>query len=594
MRITKDSPKNNPKSNQQNEEQLITGILKNPNRANCPKGNKKVRFKNINKKTRTRKSKSNIQKVSKKCNIMYVNANGITGKINSLNAAAKVHNSHIIAVTETKTTTDPPKLDGFEWITKNRKGRLGGGVAIAIRQDIVKSVSQVLDLEDQNQEVLWIELKHGQQKTFIGTYYGRQENATKEDVETEFSQLNAQINKLKDLGQVILTGDFNAKINIEQEHCKQQTSRNGKLLETLIKNTDMKPISVSIKEQLWTRVNRKRPNEKSVIDYILVTEGIEKKATDIHIDQQGLYRLKGKQESDHNTITLSADLRIKKDIKKMKKVCTNNKEGWKQFNYVMKEKHDTAPCQNYEELQNRIVETIEETVGIKTITISNNKKWEPPETKELRKNKREARRKLNLAIKKNSIQKQEALNNYQDAQWKLKTNITQNEAKRTKDAIEKLTKACQKDMNEFWKQRKKMLGKSDDSMVETLTEDGCKIEDPEKEKEHIAQYCENLYQARPGKPEYKAWTEKIENYVREVNETLKEEPSPPPITKKEMDDAIKTLKRNKAVGPDGIPNEALIEANKDTRDMYLQVMNTLLKKREPPLNSGRKDNNNNN
>ena len=89
-------------------------------------------------------------------------------------------------------------------------------------------------------------------------------------------------------------------------------------------------------------------------------------------------------------------------------------------------------------------------------------------------------------------------------------------------------------MNEFWEQRKKILGKSDDGMFETLTEEGQKIEDPDEAKEHIAHYFENLYQARPGKPEYKAWTDKIENYVNEVNEAQKDEPNPDPITSKEI------------------------------------------------------------
>ena len=49
------------------------------------------------------------------------------------------------------------------------------------------------------------------------------------------SQIRTQIHKLKTQGRVILTGDFNAKINITQENCNQQTSKNGKHLEKLIR-----------------------------------------------------------------------------------------------------------------------------------------------------------------------------------------------------------------------------------------------------------------------------------------------------------------------------------------------------------------------
>ena len=59
-------------------------------------------------------------------------------------------------------------------------------------------------------------------------------------------------------------------------------------------------------------------------------------------------------------------------------------------------------------------------------------------------------------------------------------------------------------------------------------------------------------------------------------------PDPEPITQKELDKAIKQLKRGKAVGPDGIPNEAMIEADGKTREMYREVINEILKTRTSP------------
>ena len=42
---------------------------------------------------------------------------------------------------------------------------------------------------------------------------------------------------------------------------------------------------------------------------------------------------------------------------------------------------------------------------------------------------------------------------------------------------------------------------------DTITEEGVKIEDPGETKNHIADFYENLYQAREGKPEYQNWTD---------------------------------------------------------------------------------------
>ena len=76
---------------------------------------------------------------------------------------------------------------------------------------------------------------------------------------------------------MILTGDFNAKININKSNCQQETSRNGKLLEKLMKDTALIPITVNQDGEMWTRVKRKNTDEKSVIDYILTTEKIAQK-----------------------------------------------------------------------------------------------------------------------------------------------------------------------------------------------------------------------------------------------------------------------------------------------------------------------------
>ena len=48
-----------------------------------------------------------------------------------------------------------------------RKDRTGGGVAIAVREDILKNVTKVEDIEDYKQEVLWAQIKNGKKHAFI-------------------------------------------------------------------------------------------------------------------------------------------------------------------------------------------------------------------------------------------------------------------------------------------------------------------------------------------------------------------------------------------------------------------------------------------
>ena len=163
-------------------------------------------------------------------NVLYANANGIRDKMVSIQSAAEEYDAHIVAITETK--INPPKLQGYgKWKSKERKQRAGGGVAITARNDINNKVTKVTNLEDDEQEVVWVELKKNMKdKIYIGTYYGKQEKAPREEIEREFSQLSTQISALKKKGEVIITGDFNAKININEGDIKQKLSPNGKQL----------------------------------------------------------------------------------------------------------------------------------------------------------------------------------------------------------------------------------------------------------------------------------------------------------------------------------------------------------------------------
>jgi hypothetical protein len=319
--------------------------------------------------TRTRNKKTNHEKTIKS---LYVNANSIISKINSLQSATELHSSHIVAVCETKVKSEnPPALQGYEWTTRNRVGRQGGGVAIAIRNDIVKYTSPVNDLEDYRQEVEWIELKTMHRAVYIGCYYGKQENAAIEEIEQEYAKLTNQIIHMKRQGDVILVGDFNAKIGIDKTGTKiQDTSRNGKLLEKLITETKMIPVSTNAERGVWTWVNRNNPECKSVIDYILVTNELAKETTNVIVDEEGVMRLKtekGKRnETDHNTITLTLNIKQKNRKEKITKWKKGDREGWEEFNKEMNKYHPS----DYQQMDNMIREALKKTIGNTTITPS--------------------------------------------------------------------------------------------------------------------------------------------------------------------------------------------------------------------------------
>ena len=116
-----------------------------------------------------------------------------------------------------------------------------------------------------------------------------------------------------------------------------------------------------------------------------------------------------------------------------------------------------------------------------------------------------------------------------------------------------------------------------------MNEDENEIENKREAMEYTANYCEDLYQARKGDESKVHWTHKIEHHIKnlkKLNHTKPQETEK--FSMRELSPALKQLSRGKSQGPDNIPNEALIETNKDTRRIFLQVFNKIYADREIP------------
>ena len=83
-------------------------------------------------------------------------------------------------------------------------------------------------------------------------------------------------------------------------------TRNGKLLKEVFENHNLVLLNESTKcNGKITRQNTKNLEEKSAIDFIVCSESIEENIISMSIDEEGLIKIKGKTETDHNTILLN-------------------------------------------------------------------------------------------------------------------------------------------------------------------------------------------------------------------------------------------------------------------------------------------------
>jgi hypothetical protein len=193
----------------------------------------------------------------------------------------------------------------------------------------------------------------------------------------------------------------------------------------------------------------------------------------------------------------------------------------------------------------------------------------------LRKENSMRRKEFEQACKMDKSDKTTKLLKYVETQKKVREEIEEEVKKQTLNNINKIVSEGGVKSRNFWQQRKKILGKKTNANYNTITEEGQKLEDPEESREHIANFYENLYCAREGKPEYQVWTNKIKTEVMKIKQIagkLKEDH----FNKREINKAIRALKPRKSTGPDNIPNEVFIEASKQTKETYRNIFNSIL------------------
>ena len=528
-------------------------------------------------KRQRKKAKSTISSLK----ILYANANGIRSKMTSLENAAKLKSAQIICITETK--GKPPTIPGYsEWHTGGRKEG-GGGVAIAVREDLTNNTQPIDDIEDNDQEIAWIRINGAyNNKISVGVYYGKQESDPADEVEREFSQIMTQIIKLKQQGPVILTGDFNAKIQIIKEHITQNPSRNGHILQNLIDELELIPVSTRAEDGTWTWEKRTNENQKSVIDYILISQDLEDLIVENSVDSKGTFRLKGRKESDHNSMFIKANLPLKKESELITKWKLSNDQAWDEFNKEMKKTPDEAK-KNYDLFEAHLHKTMKKTLGETKIRIGEKRKTKTSKaTKDAKEKMKKARKEFNQAIKKKTADLPEKKDKYIDAQIELKREIEKDTMEEINNKIQKIIQEGGVKSNLFWKTKRGIMKNEGSTNYTTIDEEGAPIEDPDKAKKYIADYYESLYHARGSRPGYEEISNKISEKVKEIEKSETMKAPPAPVTIKEVEEVIKTLKNGKAPGPDNIPNEIFKKADKETVKIYTEVIENINKNKEIP------------
>ena len=178
--------------------------------------------------TPSRAKRRRIRK-NKTLNIAAININGIKGKIKSLESLLASEKIDIALITETKLKgADNINIKGYKCTTKNRKSD-GGGVCILVSNRIANSTKEDNECDvKEHLEIKWINLESRPRNIAIGVFYGPQINDKAEKIKDIYHELETQIKQKTKENEIILGGDFNARLEIKNEAGNQTENSNGK------------------------------------------------------------------------------------------------------------------------------------------------------------------------------------------------------------------------------------------------------------------------------------------------------------------------------------------------------------------------------
>ena len=518
-------------------------------------------------------------KLSKTIKIIYANVNGITSKQTCIDNICQNEKPHITAFTETKTNILPPITD-YTWKTSHKTNRRGGGVAIASRNDIKNKVRENSNtqLGMRDMEIAWVTLDASNRtQIHVGIFYGKQETHNINETQREYDELVTQIMEKKRTGEIILLGDFNAKLEIKEgNNMIQDVTRNGKLLCQLLKVTKLIPANIQDNNNKWTRVNRHNPNEKSIIDYILISEGIQEMKHDIYTDEEGLLKIQGKHQSDHNLMMITLELPMQKSKQKINKWNKlDDTCKWDAFNQELDKEYKKMNDPTYEESYNLIYKTLVKIIRKRTITLTG-KPRTPESIKHLASTKKEQKKLFNTECRINGPDKAKLWNDLKTTIIKINQELTQIKNQKIRKITEQLTKEGGSKSKRFWKIRKNNTNQGKAEPHDLITEENTRVTNPQETRQYIAEYYENLYKAREPRPNFRNHSKKIAQENTNYEIITSNLPKMEEITIKELETAIKIMKKGKASGPDDIPNEIFIYANKQTKQIYCKILNKII------------------
>ena len=220
------------------------------------------------------------------------NVRSVNGKELELVEEVRKYKIDILGVTETKKKGQGVDNLGshtliYSGVDINERAR--AGVALLLTNDIYKTS----DFNFVSERLLEVNVQFKTKNIKMIVAYGPNEDAAKEDRDNFFEQLQRILDGTKPNQDIMILGDLNARVGNNHENYfgvigkegENSITPNGEmLLDFCIRNNLKIANTFFIHKNIhkWTRVSEER-NEKSIIDYIIVSNNLFYNTNDVRV-----------------------------------------------------------------------------------------------------------------------------------------------------------------------------------------------------------------------------------------------------------------------------------------------------------------------
>ena len=189
----------------------------------------------------------------------------------------------LICLVETHLQKDEEiRIPGYSQIFRNVRSGNSGGIMLAVKENI-KTVTLEATQEKEIGKSLRILLDNNRSKIRIEVIYAPQENVTSNnELKVMYNNISKQVSITKEeRQQVLILGDFNAKVGTCIEGNKPTVTKGGRqLMKMTKKKKDLVIINKEkeVFEGLWTRV---QGQERSILDFVLTNSKLLSTVTEM-------------------------------------------------------------------------------------------------------------------------------------------------------------------------------------------------------------------------------------------------------------------------------------------------------------------------